>query len=55
MRRHAATYAGRSGVPIEIASKVILRHSNLTTTDQYIGKISDAEAISWIEKMLGEA
>jgi integrase/recombinase XerD len=32
LRRHAATYASRSGVPIEIVSKVILRHSNLSTT-----------------------
>jgi len=28
LRRHAATYASRSGVPIEIVSKVILRHAN---------------------------
>jgi integrase/recombinase XerD len=34
LRRHAATYASRSGVPIEIVSKVILRHSNLSTTEQ---------------------
>ena len=32
LRRHAATYASRSGVPIEIVSKIILRHSNLATT-----------------------
>jgi len=32
LRRHAATYASRSGVPIEIVSKVILRHANLSTT-----------------------
>ena len=32
LRRHAATYASRSGVPLEIVSKVILRHANLTTT-----------------------
>jgi len=31
LRRHAATYASRSGVPIEIISKIILRHSNLST------------------------
>jgi len=31
-RRHAATYASRSGVPIEIISKIILRHANLSTT-----------------------
>jgi hypothetical protein len=27
----AATYASRCGVPIEIVSKIILRHSNLST------------------------
>jgi integrase len=32
LRRHAATYASRSGVPVEIVSKVILRHANLSTT-----------------------
>ena len=32
LRRHAATYASRSGTPIEIISKVILRHADLTTT-----------------------
>ena len=32
LRRHAATYASRSGVPIEIVSKIILRHANLATT-----------------------
>ena len=35
LRRHAATYASRSGVPIEIVSKVILRHSNLSTTKSF--------------------
>jgi hypothetical protein len=35
LRRHAATYASRSGVPIEIVSKVILRHANLSTTQRY--------------------
>ena len=33
LRRHAATYASRSGVPIEIVSKIILRHANLSTAD----------------------
>lgn len=42
--RHAATYASRSGIPIEIVSKLILRHSNLATTQRYLGKIDDAEA-----------
>jgi integrase len=34
LRRHAATYASRSGVPIEIVSKTILRHANLSTTKE---------------------
>jgi integrase/recombinase XerD len=51
LRRHAATYASRSGVPIEIVSKVILRHSNLSTTERYLGKISDVEAMKWINNL----
>jgi integrase len=31
LRRHAATFASRSNVPLEIISKVILRHRNLST------------------------
>ena len=50
-RRHAATYASRSGVPIEIVSKVILRHSYLSTTQRYLGKISDTEAMKWIDNL----
>jgi integrase/recombinase XerD len=51
LRRHAATYASRSGLPIEIVSKVILRHANLSTTQRYLGKITDTEAIRWIENL----
>jgi len=51
LRRHAATYASRSGAPIEIVSKVILRHANLSTTQRYLGKVSDTEAIRWIENI----
>jgi len=51
LRRHAATYASRSGVPIEIVSKVILRHSNLSTTERYLGKVSDVEALKWIDNL----
>jgi len=51
LRRHAATYASRSGVPIEIVSKVILRHSNLSTTERYLGKIRDVEAMKWIDTL----
>ncbi len=53
LRRHAATYASRSGTPIEIVSKVILRHSNLSTTQRYLGKVSDQEALRWIENLYG--
>lgn len=53
LRRHAATYASRSRVPIEIISKIILRHSNLSTTQRYLGKVSDVEAMKWIENIYG--
>ena len=51
LRRHAATHASRSGTPIEIVSKVILRHANLSTTQRYLGKVSDVEALRWIENL----
>lgn len=38
LRRHAATYASRSGTPPEVISKVLLRHSNLTTTQRYLAE-----------------
>ena len=53
LRRHSATFASRSGVPIEIVSKVILRHSNLSTTQSYLGTINDVEAIRWIDNIYG--
>ncbi len=53
LRCHAATFASRSGVPPEIISKIILRHINLSTTQLYLGKISDVEAIRWIENIHG--
>jgi integrase len=51
LRRHAATFASRSNVPLEIISKKILRHSSLQTTEIYLGKVSDNEAIRWIENL----
>ena len=51
LRRHAATHASRSGVPVEIVSKVILRHTNLSTTQRYLGKVTDTEAIRWIDNL----
>lgn len=53
LRRHAARYASRSGTPIEIVSKVILRHVDLSTTQRYLGKVNDTEAIRWIETLYG--
>jgi integrase len=51
LRRHAATHASRSGTPIEIVSKVILRHVHLSTTQRYLGKVTDVEAMRWIENL----
>jgi integrase/recombinase XerD len=53
LKRHAATLAFRSGMPIEIVSKVVLRHSNLAATQQYLGKVTDLEAMRWIENLHG--
>jgi len=53
LRRFAATYASRSGTPIEIVSKIILRHASLSTTQRYLGKVSDIEAMRWIENLYG--
>lgn len=54
LRRHSATFASRNGVPIEIISKVLLRHQNLKTTQLYLGKVSDSEAIRWMDILHGE-
>jgi integrase len=35
LRRHAAMYASRAGAPLEIVSKVILRHANLRPSDTW--------------------
>ena len=51
LRRHATTYASRAGAPIEIVSKVILRHANLSTTQRYLGRVSDTEASRWVENI----
>jgi integrase len=54
LRRHSATYASRNGVPLEIISKIILRHQDLKTTQIYLGKISDSEAIRWMDILHGK-
>ena len=38
---------------IEIVSKVILRHADFSTTQRYLGKVNDSEAIRWIETLYG--
>lgn len=42
---HAATYASESGTPLEIVPKVLLRHSNLSTTQVYPGKVNESEVV----------
>jgi integrase/recombinase XerD len=54
LRRYSATYASRNGVPLEIVSKIILRHQDLKTTQVYLGKVSDQEAIRWIDILHGK-
>jgi len=54
LRRHSATFASRNGVPLEIISKVLLRHQNLKTTQVYLGKVSDSETIRWMDILHGK-
>jgi integrase/recombinase XerD len=54
LRRHSATYASRNGVPLEVISKVILRHQDLKTTQMYLGKISESEALHWMDMLHGK-
>ncbi len=54
LRRYSATYASRNGIPLEIVSKVILRHRDLKTTQIYLVKISDSEAIRWMDILHGK-
>lgn len=54
LRRYSATYASRNGVPLEVVSKVILRHQDLKTTQIYLGKVSDNEAIRWMDILHGK-
>jgi integrase len=54
LRRYSATYASRNGVPLEIVSKVILRHQDLKTTQIYLGKVSEHEAIRWMDMLHGK-
>jgi len=53
LRRFSATHASRNGIPLEIVSKVILRHQDLKTTQAYLGRISEVEAIRWMDILHG--
>jgi len=55
LRRHSATYASRNGIPLEVISKVILRHQDLKTTQMYLGRISEAEALRWMDVLHGKS
>jgi len=41
------------GMPLEIVSKVILRHRVLRTTQIYLGEVSETEALQWVERLHG--
>lgn len=53
LRRHAATQASRAGEPLEMVSKVLLRHADIATTQRYLGKVSSAEASQMMESLYG--
>jgi len=53
-RRYSATYTSRNGVPLEIVSKVILRHQDLKTTQIYLGKVSEHKAMRWMDILYGK-
>jgi integrase/recombinase XerD len=38
-------------VPLEVVSKMILRNKNLSTTQRYLGKVTDTEAMKWIDRI----
>jgi integrase/recombinase XerD len=54
LRRYSATHASRNGVPLEIVSKIILRHQDLKTTQVYLGRVSEDEAIRWMDILHGK-
>ena len=53
LRRPTATFVPRFGIPIEIVSKVIMQHAHLLTTRRYLGKVTDVEAMRWVEILYG--
>jgi hypothetical protein len=40
-------------LPLEIVSKVILRHQDLKNTQAYLGRVRESEAIRWMDVLYG--
>lgn len=51
LRRFAATYASRNGVPLEIISKALLRHSSCAITELYLGKLDDKQTMHFVNTL----
>lgn len=51
-RRFAATQASRNGMPLELVSKVVLRHADLATTQRYLGLVDAVEAHRMVENYM---
>lgn len=49
LRRFAATQASRAGMPLEMVSKIVLRHADLATTQLYLGTVTAVEASRAVE------
>ena len=49
LRRHSATHASRNGIRLEVISRVILRHSDLKTSQMYLDNVTDTEAIRRVD------
>jgi integrase/recombinase XerD len=53
LRRHAATHASRAGKPLELISKVLLRHADIATTQRYLGTVSLNAGSQMMESLYG--
>jgi integrase/recombinase XerD len=45
--------SGYLASPEAVVSKLILKHVNLSTTQRHLGKVSELEAVGWIENLYG--
>jgi integrase len=53
LRRYSATHASRNGIPLEVVSKVLLSHQDIKTTRMSLEKVTDTEAIRWMDVLHG--